>query len=109
MGRDIRGSSIRDQLAFADWELRNTESAAGRALRRQQTPYDAGAVVSRLYERPADKFREAALRGNTAEQIAKLPEIPVKVEVTLRGDGKARATATAGRGNSPAISHAWQN
>lgn len=51
MGRDIRGSRLEDQLAFLDWELRHTESAAGNALARTTTAAAAASIFDRKYER----------------------------------------------------------
>ena len=69
-GRPIQGSSVEDQLAWVDEELRTTESSAGISLRSCTTAYDAGACVSEKYERPADRAGEAAKRGRLAESIA---------------------------------------
>lgn len=69
MGRDIRGSSYEDQLAFVHAELQRGEARAGDALRDCQTAGEAGACVSKLYERPADREGEAAKRAQRAEII----------------------------------------
>jgi len=69
IGRDIHGSSIDDQLAFVHAELQRWEKAAGDALASCATAGDAGACVSRLYERPADREGEAAKRAALAEKI----------------------------------------
>lgn len=53
IGRPLQGSSFEDQLRFVDWELRNTERAAGQRLRSAQTPDDAADIFARHYERPA--------------------------------------------------------
>ena len=60
MGRDIEGSSFSQQLDFVQWELTHTESGAGRALHGATSASDAGSIVTRLYERPADTAGEAA-------------------------------------------------
>lgn len=70
MGKDIRGSTLDEQLAFVQWELTNSERRAGGALRACVTPYEAGAVVSMQYERPADVNGEARKRGERATKIA---------------------------------------
>jgi hypothetical protein len=69
-GKDIHGSSIDEQLAFVNHELNNSEKAAGDALRACTTASEAGACVSELYERPADKQGEATRRGALAAQLA---------------------------------------
>jgi len=68
-GKPIQGSTLDEQLAFVDWELRNSEKHAGDALAACTTPEDAGATVSRLYERPADHDGEARKRGALAREI----------------------------------------
>jgi len=69
MGEPMRGSSLESQLAFVHWELQNTEKRAGEALATCTTPADAGACVSKLYERPADREGEASKRAALAQRI----------------------------------------
>lgn len=69
IGRDIQGSTAGQQLQFVQHELSGTEARAGQRLRDTNSAYDAGASVSRNYERPADRDREAAARGHRAQQI----------------------------------------
>ena len=66
-GKDMQGSSRFDQYAFVDWELRNTERAAGLALSHAGSAAEAGAIVSGKYERPARN--EGWSRGHLAERI----------------------------------------
>ena len=67
-GKSIVGSSFQDQLEAVHLELtKGQEQAAGRALRQAGTASEAGAIVSRLYERPAARDAEAANRGASAE------------------------------------------
>lgn len=49
----IAGSSFEDQLKFVQWELTNTESAAGKKLKSAKTPEEAAAIIDKLYERSA--------------------------------------------------------
>jgi hypothetical protein len=53
----IAGSSFEDQLKFVQWELNNTESAAGKALKSARTPQEAAEIIDRLYERSAGIHR----------------------------------------------------
>jgi hypothetical protein len=69
-GHDIRQSTQQEQLGFVDWELRNTERGAGNRLAGADSAMDAGAIISRLYERPADREGEALRRGSLAQSIA---------------------------------------
>lgn len=68
-GRDIRGSSIDDQIKFAVWELRNTESRAGEKLAATSTPEQAAEVVSRFYERPKEVEIEMRRRAGIASTL----------------------------------------
>jgi hypothetical protein len=104
-GRDIRGSSLEQQLKFVQYELtQGNEKGAGDTLRNApDDPRVAGGIVSRLYERPADTAGEASRRGSLAAQLA-VPDGPyssgaakdgnVKVEVELK-NAPAGTTATA--------------
>lgn len=70
-GRDIRGSSLEDQLDFVDYELRNgNERAAGSALMGASTSGQAASIVSRKYERPADVWGQANARSQIATTFA---------------------------------------
>lgn len=69
IGKDIRNSSLEEQLAFVHAELRSTERAAGEALAACTTAAEAGACVSIRYERPADRDAEAARRAQFAEGV----------------------------------------
>lgn len=69
LGKPIRGSSFEDQLYWVHAELQGTERAAGTALAACTTAAEAGACVSRRYERPADREGEAEKRAALAERI----------------------------------------
>jgi hypothetical protein len=49
--KDIRESTFEEQVAFVDWELRNTEKKAGDLLRKATSPAQAAAIVEQKYER----------------------------------------------------------
>ncbi|EOQ73047.1 phage tail tip lysozyme [Acinetobacter lactucae] len=68
-GKDIRQSSYQEQLAFVNWELNNNESSAGKKLRQSKTANQAGAIISRYYERPAAAEAEAMKRSAMAQNI----------------------------------------
>lgn len=70
-GKDIRNSTLAEQLAFAHYELtEGSERGAGTALRRAVTAQRAGEIVSRQYERPTDGSGEASRRGLAARNLA---------------------------------------
>ncbi|WP_313537634.1 phage tail tip lysozyme [Sphingomonas sp.] len=68
-GHDIRNSTFEEQLAFVQHELKGTESAAGRRLGQATSAGDAGAIVCRYYERPADIVGDSAYRSQLANTI----------------------------------------
>jgi hypothetical protein len=73
-GKSIQESTLEEQLAFVQFELtQGQERAAGAALRNATTPAEAAGVVSRQYERPANREGEAAARAQTA--TAMLPRL----------------------------------
>jgi hypothetical protein len=76
-GKDIRGSTLQEQLAFVQYELTQGSDAgarrAGDKLRNTNDPYDAGVIFSGLYERPADVFGQAHARGQQAANWYDVP------------------------------------
>lgn len=70
--RDIRDSTLDDQLKFFDWELRNgpgQQRVAGDLLARATSASRAAAIVSQYHERPADVEGEKYKRGIMADRI----------------------------------------
>lgn len=53
-GKDIRNATFGEQLKFVAWELSNTESSAGKALKSTTNIQDATKVFMQKYERPAN-------------------------------------------------------
>ncbi|MBR7961252.1 phage tail tape measure protein [Burkholderia vietnamiensis] len=106
-GIDIRKSTLDQQLQFADYELRRgNEQKAGRALMGATSAQDAGSIVSRLYERPADAAGEASRRGQMAAAIdgkvhvhVDIPNAPPGTKASVRASGGATATARVGAAN----------
>ncbi len=96
-GKDITDSSFAEQLAFIQYELtQGNEKSAGDKLRATTTPQEAAEAVSRYYERPAQKDKQAAMRGSLGAAMAGVP-------------GAARAamgagSAPTGAGAAPASS-----
>lgn len=69
-GMDIRKSTLDQQLQFANYELtQGNEQGAGRRLRGATNALDAGAIVSRYYERPANTEGEAQSRARAASDL----------------------------------------
>jgi hypothetical protein len=70
-GKNMKGSSITDQLEFVNYELtKGTEKYAGTMLKGAKTAQEAGAIVSKMYERPRDREGEASKRAALAATIA---------------------------------------
>lgn len=72
-GKDLRGSSLEEQLAFVQHELTKGEDfqarRAGQLLGGVGSAGEAGAIFSRLYERPADSSGEQAKRAALADRL----------------------------------------
>ncbi|KFX64266.1 hypothetical protein KBK24_0121770 [Burkholderia sp. K24] len=112
-GKDIRQSSLDEQLQFIDYELRQgNERRAGTALAQATSAAQAGEIVSRLYERPAQADNEAAIRASDADAIngrvhvqIELPNAPKGTRATVRSSGSASASANIGESSmmEPAI------
>ena len=74
-GKPIQGSSLEEQMAFMQYELtQGNERKAGNLLKGAVGADDAAAIVSKHYERPADREGEAAKRGQMA--LAMLGGVP---------------------------------
>lgn len=96
-GKSIVGSTQKEQLAFVNYELtQGAESRAGALLRAATNAQQAGDVVARYYERPADLEGEAAKRGASAVQIAQTTTI----NVNGASDPASTAQAVAAAQNS---------
>lgn len=69
-GHDIRSSTLEEQLAFVNQELtRGAERFAGKMLGAATNAAQAGAAVSKYYERPKDQEGEMRSRAATAEHL----------------------------------------
>ena len=66
-GHAMKGSSLDEELAFVDWELKNTHKRAGEHLKRTGTPYAGVGVLVPEYEAPADTYGNIRSRGAAAE------------------------------------------
>lgn len=100
-GHPIQQSTYAEQLAFVDWELRNTEKAAGDRLRQQTTAAGAGGSVSQYYERPLAVDYNMRLRGALAGRIAGgyqpggTANVPSTPDVPVAGGGNFSAAGKA--------------
>jgi len=77
-GKDIRESDLMEQLQFVNYELtKGAEQRAGQLLRAAQNAQQAGEIVSRYYERPAQADAEAARRGAAAVDLSQQTTVNV--------------------------------
>ena len=92
-GKDIRQSTLDEQLGFVNYELTiGAERQAGALLKASTNARQSADVVSRYYERPAAADFEAAKRGETAVHIAQ----NTTIHVNGAGDPAAVGNAVAG-------------
>lgn len=61
--------TFEDQLAAYSWELRNTEKGAGKKLAGAKSPEEAGSIVSKFFERPADVTGNMKVRAGLAKSM----------------------------------------
>lgn len=95
-GHDIHSATLAEQLAFVQHELTSgSEKSAGKALRGATTAADAGAIVSRMYERPKDTEGEASRRGSLAASI-----LGIKGASSV---ASAAGSGSAGSGNDNSV------
>ncbi|MFZ5936585.1 phage tail tip lysozyme [Pseudomonas sp. HS6-2] len=99
-GKDIRQSTLEDQLNFIQYELtEGAEVAAGKLLRAASNSSDAGSIVSRYYERPGSgstpEEREAARAREAANRGAIAAGITQSTTINVYGATDPNATASA--------------
>jgi hypothetical protein len=89
-GKDIHQATRKEQVKFADYELRyGEERRAGNKLKDAKTAEEAGAIVSKYFERPKKRREEAVARAATASKI----ETWIG-KVDGKGTDNAKATAS---------------
>lgn len=71
-GKDIKGSSLEDQLEFIVWELNNTEKLANSYLKRVETAEGAAAIFDHYYERSSGEHREKRIANAAALAMNKV-------------------------------------
>ena len=99
-GHSMIGSSWQEQAAFVDYELHNREGRAGRALKGNISAGAAGALMTRLYERPADVAGQSMKRAQIAVRMAGGENMP-----TGGGSSGPALAANDGRHLGPASGH----
>lgn len=91
MGKDIRQSTFKEQLAFVNWELNNSERSAGDELRQAKSPEEAAAIVDRSYERSTGESR----RQRVANALALFGEASRKPKSAPASRAVPKATSAA--------------
>lgn len=105
--------ALKEQLAFSKIELNTTEKGAGERLAADQTPVQAGADVSRFYERPKRAEEQASARGSLAGFLYQrylAPGAPQRVEVHValsNVPAGARVTAKDDKGKQMPVRVAY--
>ena len=64
-GKDIKDASFEEQMAFVDWELKNSEKSAGDKLRATDDPAMAAAIIDQYYERSSGAHRQKRMNYAT--------------------------------------------
>lgn len=93
-GHDLAHSTRDEQLAFVQWELTHTQKRAGDLLHAARTAAEAGAIVSRFYERPRAASRDAAHRAGLANRIVTMNQ---KTDIHLGSGAGGIGAAGIGR------------
>lgn len=105
IGRDPRSATFEEQLRFIQHELTaGGERAAGAALRGARSAAEAGAIVSRQYERPAAEQAEAEARARTAAWLSGLERPqwkPLSLQDRGAAGGNGEVTVRVDIGNAP--------
>ncbi len=113
MGVDVEQSSEAQQIEFLKWELSHGNADKGEAAGWRAAHAggnDAASVAAGFaakVERPANPTRDGAERAAVAQALSAIP-VHVTVEHKNAPPG-TRTTVKAGRGPSPAVSHAMEH
>ena len=107
-GKPMQGSTLEEQMAFMQYELtQGNERKAGNLLKGAVGADDAAAIVSKHYERPADREGEAAKRGQMA--LAMLGGVPGASQAAVGAGAvqvaQANAAATPGATSKSVETH----
>lgn len=80
MGKPIRGSDLKDQLEFLDWELRNSQNAApfysGDRLKQAKSPEEAAYIIDKYFERSTGAHRQRRMDNAVALATTFAPKAP---------------------------------
>lgn len=69
-GKNLKDASLKEQFEFINYEMtKGAEQNAGNKLKQAKTAGEAGAIVSKYYERPLLTEVEAAKRASSANAV----------------------------------------
>lgn len=69
-GKNLKDASLKEQFEFINYEMtKGAEQNAGNKLKQAKTAGEAGAIVSKYYERPLLTQAEASKRAATANTV----------------------------------------
>ena len=103
-GKPLKGSSLEEQLEFADWELHHTEANAGRDLSQQFDARSAANSVNRNFER---SDVGSGGRMATADALARNPGIYNTNNAGNSVNQSNNVTINAPTGDANAIANAF--
>lgn len=90
--KDIKEASFEEQLAFIDWELNNTEAAAGQKLRGAKSAEEAALMIDAFYERSAGSSTKGGGKGGAMLKQRQ------QAALAMMGGGSAQTTMMASTG-----------
>jgi hypothetical protein len=105
MGIPIRQSSFKQQLEFVNWELNNSEAAAGRALRGAATAAEAASIVDARYERSTGAVRGQRMANATALVSGTQTTSSTEIKPKINQDEAPPPSATSPRYEGPGSGH----
>lgn len=88
-GKPLRGSSLREQLAYVNWELTSgssLERRAGSNLRQARSVEEATEIFYRQFERPGEDDRSGGKRIANARALMIPQETPVQASELTGGE-----------------------
>lgn len=92
--------NLDNQLAFVDWELNNTEKAAGNALKGAKNVFEAGQIMSDKYERPQLKYHQNKGRQKDVNEVYRKFQDPNYVAPEYKADSQEQPQRTTGEYNT---------
>lgn len=107
-GKDLKGSTLDEQLKFMDYELRKgKERAAGLRLMSAETPEMAAHIHRKYYERPGEEEANDARRVSYANEILRAQSHLASTQTPLNGMS-SQAIANSTTNNRGGNSFAFQ-